>query len=92
MPKREHGHKQLGRAAAVRHLGQLAALFALGGAFLLLAPQAPGQGRVAMATFGVTYALQVGGLVGWEGSCGVSWAVVLASSCGHRWTCAPSVS
>lgn len=62
MPKREHGHKQLGRGAAGRHLAQLISLFALGAAFLLLAPvETVGQGRVAMATFGVIYALQVRG-------------------------------
>lgn len=61
LPKREHGHKQLGKAAAAAHIAQLGLFFALGAAMLGLAtPQQPGQARVANATFGILYALQVG--------------------------------
>lgn len=59
LPKREHGHKQLGKGAAAAHLLQMVLLFGMGAAMLLLASKAPGQGRVAMGTFGVIYALQV---------------------------------
>lgn len=67
LPKREHGHKQLGKAAAVAHIAQLLLFFTLGAAMLgLAAPQLPGQARVANATFGILYALQVHrGAGGW---------------------------
>lgn len=62
LPKREHGHKQLGKAAAAAHILQLGLFFALGAAVLgVAAPQQPGQARVANATFGILYALQVRG-------------------------------
>ena len=61
LPKAEHGNKQLGRAAAMAHLAQLAALFMMGWALLSLPATAPWQARVHNATFGVIYALQVGG-------------------------------
>ncbi|KAI7846212.1 hypothetical protein COHA_000282 [Chlorella ohadii] len=64
LPKREHGHKQLGKAAAAAHIAQLAVFFALGAAMLgLAAPQLPGQARVANATFGILYALQATKLI-----------------------------
>lgn len=64
LPKREHGHKQLGKAAAAAHIAQLGLFFALGAAMLGLAtPQQPGQARVANATFGILYALQATKLI-----------------------------
>jgi hypothetical protein len=61
LPKRERGHKQLGPSHAASHLAQLVAMFALGGVLLGMPHPSPGQGRLVMATFGVVYALQVGG-------------------------------
>jgi ethanolaminephosphotransferase len=64
LPKREHGHKQLGKAAAAAHIAQLALFFALGAAMLgVAAPQQLGQARVANATFGILYALQATKLI-----------------------------
>eukprot|EP00887_Chlorella_sp_A99_P008007 scaffold12.g8007.t1 len=63
LPRRERGHKQLGKAAALQHLGQLMVMFALGALVLLLPADAPGQARVVMGTFGVVYALQATRLI-----------------------------
>ncbi|PSC75152.1 CDP-Ethanolamine:DAG ethanolamine phosphotransferase [Micractinium conductrix] len=63
LPKAEHGNKQLGRAAAMAHLAQLAALFMMGWALLSLPATAPWQARVHNATFGVIYALQATRLI-----------------------------
>ncbi|PRW57623.1 CDP-Ethanolamine:DAG ethanolamine phosphotransferase [Chlorella sorokiniana] len=60
----ENGHKQLGKAAAVAHIAQLALFFALGAAMLGVgAPQQLGQARVANASFGILYALQATKLI-----------------------------
>jgi hypothetical protein len=69
LPKREHGHKQLGKAAAASHVAQLASFFLLGTAAVMAAWDLPGQGRVVFGTMGIAYALQVRGRVsewGWR--------------------------
>lgn len=63
LPKREQGHKQLGKQHAASHLLQLLLMFALGGMLLMLPHPAPGQGRVVMGTFGVIYAMQATKLI-----------------------------
>jgi hypothetical protein len=60
LPAREHGNKQLGQRHAAGHLLQLMVMFGLGIGLFCLPTPAPGQARVVMATYGVTYALQVG--------------------------------
>ncbi len=60
LPKREQGHKQLGRRHAVAHLLQLVAMFVLGAALMSMPPAGPSGARVAMGTFGIVFALQVG--------------------------------
>lgn len=59
LPKREQGHKQLGRGHAMAHLAQLVATFVLGAALMSLPPAGPNGARVAMGTFGIVFALQV---------------------------------
>ena len=63
LPLGERGHKALSKRRAAADLGQLALIFALGAPLLLLAGGVPGQLRVAMATFGVVYALQATRLI-----------------------------
>ncbi|KAI3425927.1 hypothetical protein D9Q98_007899 [Chlorella vulgaris] len=58
LPIKERGHKQLGKWRAAWHLLQLLSFFVLGGVLVTLPGFAPGQGRVAFATFGVAYAMQ----------------------------------
>lgn len=59
LPKSERGYKQLGRLPALLHLLQIASIFVLGAALVLLPAPAPRQQRVHLGTFGVMYALQV---------------------------------
>jgi hypothetical protein len=60
MPAAERGHKRLGRAAAGRHLSQLAAVLGLCALALLEAcPGGVSQARATLATIGLAYAVQV---------------------------------
>jgi hypothetical protein len=82
LPIKERGHKQLGKWRAAWHLLQLLSFFVLGGVLVTLPGFAPGQGRVAFATFGVAYAMQVG-------SCLLHvhsrlWLCVVVCVCAHR--------
>lgn len=64
LPKKEQGSKQLGTGHAAAHLAQLACFFLLTGVLLSMsADAAPGQGRVALLTFGITYSLQATRLI-----------------------------
>lgn len=64
LPRKDRGHKNLGKGAAVSHLLQLGAMFSLGTWMLL--PQGPGIGgevRVRMVTFGLVYGVQATRLI-----------------------------
>ena len=66
LPKEERGSKQLGTGAAAYHLFQLGLMHSLGLAMLLqqsIHEALPGQTRIAIATYGVTYALQATRLI-----------------------------
>ncbi|KAL4432539.1 hypothetical protein ABPG77_000476 [Micractinium sp. CCAP 211/92] len=63
LPKREQGHKQLGRRHAAAHLLQLVATFVLGAALMSMPPAGPSGARVAMGTFGIVFALQATRLI-----------------------------
>lgn len=76
LPIKERGHKQLGKWRAAWHLLQLLSFFVLGGVLVTLPGFAPGQGRVAFATFGVAYAMQVG-----HACC------MCTRACGSVWLC-----
>ena len=59
MPAAERGHKQLGRAAAVRHLSQLLAVLGMCTIALLEACRGGvSQARATLVTAGLAYALQ----------------------------------
>ena len=63
MTKKEQGNKTLGMQAAAFHLFQILVTCACGTALLMLPTSVPGESRVLMATFGVTYALQATRLI-----------------------------
>ena len=60
---KEVGNKTLGGEAAVWHLLQILGTCACGAALMSLPTSVSGEGRVLMATFGVTYALQATRLI-----------------------------
>ena len=60
MPTAERGHKQLGRAAAARHLSQLLAVLGMCTVALLEACRGGvSQARATLVTAGLAYAVQV---------------------------------
>jgi ethanolaminephosphotransferase len=63
MTKKERGNKTLGPKAAAYHLLQILFTCGCGAALMSLPTTVPGEARVLMATFGVTYALQATRLI-----------------------------
>ena len=63
MSLKEQGNKTMGAGAAAWHLCQILFMCACGTALMLLPTTVSGEGRVLMATFGVTYAMQATRLI-----------------------------
>lgn len=63
MSQKEQGNKTLGPGAAAWHLIQILGTCACGAALMSLPTTVPGESRVLMATFGVTYAMQATRLI-----------------------------